>query len=267
MIVDGREARYIANKNDAYVGRSLIHYGEYCEGEYSIFTAMTRPGAVIVEVGANLGAHTVRLAKHATLSGRVIAYEPQPAIFQALCGTIALNSLLNVECYPYGLGAASANVILPALDYRQPNNFGGISLLQPAAQGIQVAVQRLDDVFHWGRLDLLKIDVEGMELEVLQGAQQTISKYQPIIYLENDRQDKSPALLQWLVDAGYQLWWHFPPLFNAQNYFHNSENIFGAAVSLNVLAVPKHINANIALTPITDVNAFPHFTVAKAPEN
>lgn len=265
VIVDGRDARYIANKNDAYVGRSLIHYGEYCQEEYAILTAMTRPESVIVEVGANLGAHTARLAKHVTLAGRVIAFEPQPVIFQALCGTMSINNLMNVECFPTALGSEPATVTIPALDYRQPNNFGSLSLLQSAAQGVQVAVQRLDDVFRLGRLDLIKIDVEGMELDVLKGAQETISKFRPIIYFENDRPDKSSEILQWMFDAGYRLWWHFPALYNPQNHFQNGENIFGDVSSLNVLAVPNDVETSIGLLPITDVTYFPNYTVDTTP--
>lgn len=257
VVVRGRDALYLANKNDAYVGRALIEYGEYAENEYAVFRSMVQPGNVVVEVGANLGAHTVRLAKQVTLQGRVIAYEPQPPIFQALCGTIALNGLMNTECYPYALGAETGTTVLPALDYRQPNNFGGMNIAQSAAQGHTVEIRKLDDVFTLGRLDFLKIDVEGMELDVLKGAEETIERLQPMLYFENDRADRSPELLAWVLGKGYRMWWHFPALYNPQNFFANAQNVFGAAASINVLALPPRVTADIGLPEITDVNSFP----------
>jgi FkbM family methyltransferase len=261
VIVRGRDALYLANKNDAYVGRALVEYGEYGENEYKLLGSMVQPGNVVVEAGANLGAHTVRLAKQVTLQGRVIAYEPQPPIFQALCGTMALNGLMNIECYPYALGAEAGTTVIPALDYRQPNNFGGMSFLEPAANGHKIDIRKLDDEFTYPRLDLLKIDVEGMELDVLKGAAETIKKLQPMLYFENDRADKSPELLDWVQSAGYRTWWHFPTLFNPDNVFGNSNNLFGAAVSINVLALPPRVKAEIGLPEITDINTFPETTV------
>lgn len=256
-IVHGRDAVYVANANDIYVGQALIRYGEYGQQEFGLLSAVTGQGSVIAEIGANMGAHTVRLAKHVGLQGRVVAYEPQPVMFQALSGTIALNGLMNVDCFPYALSSTTGFLNIPNLDYRQQNNFGGISFEKPAEGGLPVPQNRFDDVFVLPRLDMMKIDVEGMELEVLKGAEELTSKFRPIIYMENDNQPKSAALLQWLFDHDYRVWWHTPALFNPENYFGNAENVFGNVCSLNVLAIRRDANAEIALKEITDVNEFP----------
>lgn len=258
-IVHGRDAMYLVNQNDTYVGQAILRYGEYGQQEFALLSSISGPGSVVAEIGANMGAHTVRLAKHVGMQGRVIAYEPQPVIFQSLCGTIALNSLMNVECYPYALSEKTGHLVLPALDYRQQNNFGGISFENAAEQGIPVPLNRFDDVYVLPRLDLIKIDVEGMELHVLKGAEDTIRKFRPVIYMENDQKLKSPDLLQWLFDHDYRVWWHTPALFNADNHFQNAENVYGNISSLNVLAIRRDAEANIALNEITDVNDFPNF--------
>ncbi len=257
-IVHGRDATYLVNQNDTYVGQALLRYGEYGQQEFALLSAITSPSSVIAEVGANMGAHTVRLAKHVGMQGRVVAYEPQPVMFQALCGTIALNSLMNVDCYPYALSSEAGQLVIPALDYRQQNNFGGISFVTPADQGLTVPLNRFDDVYQLPRLDLMKIDVEGMELSVLNGAETMINKFRPVIYMENDHQSNSPALLQWLFDHDYRVWWHAPALFNADNFFQNAENIYGSVSSLNVLAIRRDADTNIGLTEVTDVNSFPN---------
>lgn len=258
-IVRGRDATYLVNENDTYVGQALLNYGEYGQHEYALLSSISSPGSVIAEIGANMGAHTVRLAKHVGMQGRVIAYEPQPVMFQALCGTIALNSLMNVDCYPYALSAETGQLMLPSLDYRQQNNFGGISFEPPAEQGFPAPLHRFDDVFVLPRLDLMKIDVEGMELRVLKGAEAMIKKFRPVIYMENDQKAKSADLLQWLFDHDYRVWWHTPALFNADNHFQNIENIYGGICSLNVLAIRRDAEVNIALNEITDATAFPNF--------
>lgn len=258
-VVHGRDATYLVNQNDTYVGQAILRYGEYGQHEFALLSSIASPGSIVAEIGANMGTHTVRLAKHVGMQGRVIAYEPQPVMFQALCGTIALNSLMNVDCYPYALSSETGQLVLPALDYRQQNNFGGISFEKSVAQGIPAPLNRFDDVYVLPRLDLLKIDVEGMELRVLQGAEASIKKFRPVIYMENDQKEKSPDLLQWLFDHEYRVWWHTPALFNADNYFQNTENIYGNVCSLNILAIRRDAEVNIALNEITDVHDFPQF--------
>lgn len=266
VLVRGRDALYIANRNDIFVGRALCLYGEYAEEEYRVLDTIAQPGCVVVDVGANLGTHAVRLAKKVGLGGRVIAVEPQPPLFQAMAGTMAINGLMNVDCWPYILSDAAGRTVLPALDYRAENNFGGIGFQADAEAGIVVPKVRFDDVFHLPRLNLMKIDVEGMELDVLHGAEASIAAHRPALYLENDRSDASPALLQWLFDADYRVWWHFPKLFNPQNAFGNTENIYGSAVSMNVLAMPKEATVQIDWPEATDANWFPQLSpMASAP--
>lgn len=256
-LVRGRDALYLANENDAFVGRSLITYGEYNQEEYDLMSRLVPPGSFVAEVGANIGAHTVRLAKHVGLAGRVVAYEPQPVVFQTLAGTIALNSLMNVDCLPCGLGAADGQVIFPPIDYRKPNNFGGLSLIGLTGSGTPVRIARFDDIYPYARLDFLKIDVEGMERDVLEGATETISRLQPLIYVENDQREKSPELIRWLFDAGYRLWWHLPALYNPDNHFGVAEDVFDGVRNVNMLGGHRDRPVNIAMTEVSDDREFP----------
>ena len=83
----------------------------------------------------------------------------------------------------------------------------------------------------------MKIDVEGFELDVLKGAAQTIARFNPRIYLENDRKEKSAALIAHLLGLGYRLYWHLPPLFRPDNFFKNPKDIWGNIVSVNMLCL------------------------------
>jgi hypothetical protein len=106
-------------------------------------------------------------------------------------------------------------------------------------------------------IQLLKLDVEGMEREVLVGASHLIKKYRPLLYVENDRIDKSQALVEWIMAAGYRLWWHIPPLFNPSNFFGLSENLYGNLASYNMLCVPTETSLSVTdqLRELTDSNS------------
>ena len=91
----------------------------------------------------------------------------------------------------------------------------------------------------------IKLDVEGMEIMALTGAQETISKFRPIMYVENDRKENSEALIRLIASFGYRMYWHLPPLFNPDNYNKNPENVFGNIVSKNMLCFHRDKKINI----------------------
>ena len=228
-----RHGQMVFNVNDQYVGRSLELYGEYSEGEVALFRQIVRAGDVVVDAGANLGAHTVPLAQMVGPTGAVIAFEPQRVVFQTLCANLALNSLTNVMAQQAALGGEAGHIVVPNIDYGRIANFGGVALGQ-YDRGEKVPVVRLDDL-HLPRCRLIKIDVEGMEAEVLRGAGDTIARLMPILYLENDRKEKAAQLLRIVDSFGYLIHKHEPRLFNPENYLANGNNVFNTIVSRNLL--------------------------------
>src|ERR1043165_865505 len=90
-------------RKDMYVGRSFAEYGEYSEGEVDIFRQVLRPGDLALDIGANLGSHTLPLAQFVGPTGGVYAFEPQRILFQILCGNVALNEIGNVRALPFAL--------------------------------------------------------------------------------------------------------------------------------------------------------------------
>ena len=233
---DTRHGRMIYNINDIYIGRSLDLYGEYSEEEIILLRQLIRPSDTIVEVGANIGAHTIPLAK-ATLAGGggVIAFEPQRIIFQTLCANVALNSLTNVRAFQYACGEEQDTLFVPELDPSQLHNFGGISLGHHTT-GEQVAQIRLDDL-DLPACRLLKVDCEGMELSVLKGGVELINRCKPVLYVENDREENRDELIRHIASLGYRMFWHRPALFNPNNFFEHRENAWPNIASHNMLCV------------------------------
>jgi hypothetical protein len=112
---------------------------------------------------------------------------------------------------------------------------------------------------------LIKIDVEGMERDVLEGATSILKRHEPILYVENDRAEKSKDLIQWLFDRDYRAYWHTPALFNPKNHFGLKENVFGKVLSINMLCIPRS-KAIVAkgFREITSVDASWQTTPAKS---
>jgi len=250
---DCRHGRLMYLLNDAYIGRSLDVYGEYSEGEIDLFRQLLRPGDVAVDAGANIGALTVGMARLVQPGGAIVAFEPQRAIFDILCNNLRLNGLANVTVYRRAVGSEAGVIRVPPLDYGQTENFGGVAL--GGSLGEEVNVVTIDSL-GLPRLRLLKVDVEGMESEVVTGARATIQRLQPALYIENDRADRSQRLISLLFDIGYRLWWHITPLFNPKNFFGHPRDIFGDVVSFNMIGFPRANPPAIQLPEILSPNDF-----------
>ena len=243
LLKDCRHGKMLFLKRDKYIGRSLDVYGEFSELEGKLFSQIVRPGQTVVEVGANIGAHTVHLAKLVGPKGSVLAFEPQRVIFQILCANVAINELFNVRTFQAAAGGEAGSLKVPALDYAAENNFGGVSL-RNAAAGEDVPVIALDSL-NLPSLHMLKIDVEGMEADVLSGARGLIARHRPFMYVENDRKEKSEGLITLIGELGYDMWWHTPYLFNPDNFNKAGNNIFGTIVSVNLVCIPKESTSKL----------------------
>lgn len=233
---------------DIYIGKSLEVYGEWSYEEIELFEVLAADGFMegkdtIIEAGANIGSHTLALGKSFPVM-RTLAYEASLDNFMVLCANIAINGAKNILPYHYALGEVRGEARFARLNTTQAGNFGGVSLshLENAWAEVYTPLMRLDDVvLPEFKVGLFKIDVEGLELEVLNGARAIIERDKPLIYVENDRFDKSDALIEALEALGYQLYWHITPLFRANNFRGHKENIFGGFISCNMLGVHASI--------------------------
>jgi FkbM family methyltransferase len=254
-----RNGPMIYNRNDRYVGASLARYGEFSRGESALFRQIVRVGATVVEGGANIGAHTVELSRLVGGSGVIHAFEPQRIVFQTLCGNLALNSCANVHAYQAGLGAAAGAIRVPFIPPTQAANFGGVSLA--GGEGEESAPLYTIDDLALPACHLIKLDVEGMELEALRGAERTVRAFRPMLFVENDRADRSEALATLLLSWGYRLYWHITPLFDPDNFAGVAENIFGEIHSFNLLCLPGERSISVTDMPevTTAAEARPSF--------
>ena len=250
---------FLTISNDIWVGRSLEAYGEWSHGEIDALAQLLKPDSNVIEVGANIGSHTVFLARDLCPDGKVFAFEPRRVLFQVLCANLALNGIQNVFAYQLGCGDVQEEIEEGAIDFTVPLNAGGLHLGSVQGAAEKIGIVRIDDfIGRSERIALIKADVEGFELRVLLGAEQTIKRTRPILYLENDRVHLSRSLLIHLSEIGYDVWWHKVPLFRTNNRANNHENIFRGVSSFNILCFPKEKNVHITnLEKVTDPDRHP----------
>lgn len=228
-----RYGNMLYRTNDKYVGRSLDLYGEFSNGESTLFESLITKEMTVIDAGANIGAHTVQFSN---LARHVLAIEAQMHIFQMLNANIALNDLRNVSTLRAAIGETIGKIIIPGINFDAGGNFGCISAIGHT-NGNSIPLVSIDS-FNLRACDFMKIDVEGMEQQAIAGALQTIRQYNPIIYIENDRKENSSKLIEMLQEEGYDMYWHIPPLYNILNFFDNKENVFPDIYSFNMLCVP-----------------------------
>lgn len=231
-----RSGPMLYNKNDWPIGESLRRYGEFSWGEVEVFRKLVRPDWLVIDAGANIGTHTVELSRMANV---VLAFEPQRIAFQTLCANVALNHCLNVHAFQAALGREDGMIKVPQRDQNRLNNFGGVPLAG-VTDGEAVDLMRIDRL-GMRRCDFIKADVEGMEADLLVGAEQTIAKHRPILYLEADGAQARDAM-KLLMDDDYELYWSLVALFNPENFEGDKYNVYSMADgdihSINMLCIP-----------------------------
>ena len=185
--------KFISRKNDQHIGFVLQQGRHWDEDMVGHFLKLIEPNSVVVDVGANIGTHTIPWARQA---GKVYAFEPQRIVFQQLCANLVLNDIDNVYCEHVALGHKQAIACLDAtvpsvpgfspdrkLTYdttAHPINYGGVRL---GSDGESVEMRVLDG-YNLTNVSLIKVDVEGAEPLVFYGARETIKRNKPILIYE-----------------------------------------------------------------------------------
>jgi FkbM family methyltransferase len=178
----------------------------------------------IVDGGANVGCWTLQLAKACTGWGTVYSFEPQKRLYHALVGNVALNNCHNVTPCLAALTEVSRQVSVPQLPVDRPANYSTLQLENPPGGSDPreiVAGMTIDSLK--APIRLMKLDIEGMEYKALQGAEETIKLWRPVIFAEVWMSGSLSALL---------------PRYNETRVSHDKRN---------AIYVPEEYNINVNL--------------------
>lgn len=193
------------------VSRALLEQGVWEPEVTGAIRALVRPGWRVLDIGGDAGYHTLLFAQAVGPQGSVQVFEPIPAAQQRIQENVALNGFQNVTLHPFALGVEKGSFVLERPLEASRLNPGKTA----AGEGdIQVKVERFDDLppeITAVRADLVKVDVEGAELEVLRGMEAFVAAHRPAFVLEL-HPDMLPLfgatvgdVLTWLEQRGYQL--------------------------------------------------------------
>ena len=260
-LIKMRDGWMVYNKNDKFIGRSIKEYGEWSQGEIDLCRQLLTPTDFVVEVGSNIGSHTLALTKIVN-QGFVFAFEPQNILFQNLCANISINSRTNCFCSQTALSEKKNEYLYyPNYDFNAEQNFGAMSFLrtEKSSSTLKANVDTLDNRFpDLQKLKLLKADAEGMEINIIKGGIDLINRTKPFLYLENESYfQKSKELIELLWSLGYRLFWHIMPYHPENNFFKNPNNIFKNFYHSNILGVRKEIEIKIDLPEVKDSSFHP----------
>jgi len=196
-----------------------IYMGDFEPEVLSYFLRNIKPGMVIFDVGANIGYFTTIMAKLVGSGGKVHAFEPSRREFGSIKKTIGQNRQDNIVLNHSALSDKTGTVIMniaKSENMAALNTIGNVS--HPAAKEgdfdqVEVQLDTIDNYITTGgfqRVDLIKIDVEGAELMVLKGAEETLKRYRPQIICEfSDLTTKgfgyqAKEIFDWLAQKGYR---------------------------------------------------------------
>ena len=220
--------------------RSIFVTGRYEPNEFSGLSRVLKPGMTFVDVGANLGLYTLYAARRVSDNGRVIAIEPSSREMQALRKNMELNSLDNICPLHMAVSdhAGEVELLVASARHAGHNTLGAFGHDTQLANREKVTIARLDEALESasvGRVDVIKMDIEGAELAALRGAAGTLERDHPTILLElsdralNLQNATSADVLALLEGSGYETYMFdgtsgFPVPLQRRNYF-DSENI------------------------------------------
>lgn len=203
-LVNSHYGPMIINANDRYIGASIQQFGAWAVDDIetikSILDILLNEKSLVTmyDVGANIGTHTVALARHFGPHIAIRAFEAQRQVYYTLCGNIALNGLDNVVCEHVAVSDVAVDrldIQLP--DYNQLNNFGGFEVM-PAINSDNAGMQKdqtetisCTNIDSYNEpVDFIKLDVEGMEIRALHGAKKTLERSRSICFVEVLKSDK-----------------------------------------------------------------------------
>ena len=188
-----------------------IYFGIEIEPRETLY-GLVKNGTTVIDVGTNIGETLLNFAK-INRDGLNIGFEPVPYLYEKAKNNIDLNKLRNIELVNKGLSSTEETL---SFHETSENNSGGTFLTRESNKEADRVVQaiRLDDFINQNSLEnisLIKIDVEGFEMEVLKGASEALHRFKPVLFIEIDnaflarQQTSAMAVFDLLAAHGYKV--------------------------------------------------------------
>ena len=258
-----KHGTFIHFRNDDPIGACLHYYGEWAQQEFDFFDQFLTAESNVLDVGANIGTHAVYFSRKCN-KGNVVAIEPQIYIFEMLATNLLINECFNA--IPVHAGASSKDGVVkmvnfnPFVDHKV--NYGEFKINDNSDKGIDTNLITLDKYVNLSKFNLIKLDVEGLEIEVLNGATKLLKEHKPFLYVEFNNKQGNDELLNKIYELDYVPYWHIYSKHNPNNHNKQEKNIWEPDHYLidkdnldsryegNAFCIPKGVQAVVNLNQI-----------------
>jgi FkbM family methyltransferase len=214
-------------RNDDPIGSCVHHFGEWAQQEMDLFDTILTETSNVLDVGANIGTHSLYFSKKCR-RGAIIAIEPQLYIYEILCMNMVFNGCFNVLPVNAACGSKRDQMRMVNIDpfHGEKVNYGMFKVNSDTEAGIKTNMIPLDEYSYLDRFHMIKMDVEGYESTVLEGAKKLLKQHKPILYIEFNNKEGDDALLEQLNKLDYIPYWHGYTKFNPNNFNKQTKNVW-----------------------------------------
>jgi len=253
ILIPTRYGPMFVYKEDNMIGISLLFYGDWCHSEMITLSNFIRRNDTIFDVGCNIGAFTLFFAKCVT-EGKVYAFDPCRFYTDMTTATMVANGINNAVIYNQSIGDRNGSIKINLPDLGENQNFGEFKMVNGEFGGAstfemkftgdveEVMIETLNSmVDDFDKVNLLKIDTEGMETVIINNGLEFIDKFKPVMFFEqSDDEGTNNKNISVLNDLGYLSAMTESKIFKPDNFKEEHINIFEKDLnSKNILSIHK----------------------------
>jgi precorrin-6B methylase 2 len=201
------------------LARSIEYYGEYLQAQIDVLRRLVAPGSVVAEIDAGIGLNALALAPLVGPQGQLFAIERSKVLRRILRQNLAANDVKGVSV----MTQSHADATLDELQLEQ--------------------------------LDLLKVSDPAGVPAVLDGAERTLWRHRPVLFLALPSREALEAQARQLRDFGYRCWCVASPLFSPANFNRRNDDLFPGQVALALLALPEETELDAGIREMAGISA------------
>ena len=194
---------------DDWIQENIYFLGRYEEGEISFIKSKLKLGDTFLDIGANIGLHTLTAAETVGRDGRVISFEPFATNYNRLCQNIFMNDFKNIDAV--NKAVSDSNKWIDLFYNKAEHNLGMVSSINSKGSLLEkveaVSIDSFVNEQQFSSIDFVKLDIEGAELSALKGMKNTLEKHHPILLVEillEDNTENRDQIFDYLLGFGYK---------------------------------------------------------------
>jgi FkbM family methyltransferase len=228
----------VPDQNDL-IFNALREYGEWAQEELDMLSRFVRPGDTVLDIGAFIGTHARAFSQMVGAQGIVHAFEPNERIYRELFKNAQLAPYSNIKTYQVALGARKQTQFLLQGDLL--GNLGASQVLEDDRDASTTVIEQESlENLELPRIDFIKIDVEGMEYDVVVGGIRAIRQHAPVIFLEANSLQAAGRIIDLAHGMDYVVFGHVSRAFNPENFNRSTTNMFGEARECGLLLIHRN---------------------------